>query len=691
MLKYFSCSVIELKLKEFSTKVEKFCKLLAEFPLVESLELGNITLEGPKLSLDKLPKFLHLRNLKINGGWYFGVDGVLPLLGCAENIRSLSLKYAKMEVKELNHFLNQQNNSLEFLSFKSCKLIPDPLDSIFDCFDSLHQLHKLRLLHSDEVTKRVLTSKSIYELTDFEVKYNFSHKDQVTSFLRNYFKLKEINDLQLTEYEATKEPIITNIKSPNSENIITTFYHFHHCTSNSFNCYDHNKCKTIPLMDSELDWIQNKNFKAFLLIQVRDNTAKMSKEVAENPPIKIIIASSFNTTINNSGESNNNIYNVTNIFNGINKEDVMKEETLEFIWKYLSCQDKFNCTLVCKRFNNFISSMNCYWLNNFWTKKDIPILSRDYQKVYIYNYDFNYLDQRMVQFLKHLGRNVTNLKISNIKVDLMTFSEILHEFPLLESLELDGIELEDEELCLEDLPNLLHLDNLTINMSHGELKRVLSIFGCALKIRTLSLSFSKMNLSELNLFLNQHRNSLESLRLRCVNTSSELDFNSFNHLHQLRKLRLSYSHHLIENISSFKCIHWLKDLVVKYHSSDKEKVNLFLQNYFKLKEINEDQLIKYDACKEPKEPIMTKIKCPNTGIMITTYYHIHHCDENRYHKNCRPILLKQLELSRIHSLIRNLKLNPIRYHYYFLSILVRENPEDFKKSKGIIKYDYDSN
>ncbi|CAO1308579.1 unnamed protein product [Diamesa hyperborea] len=533
MLKYFSCSVIELKFNHSYSKVKKFCKVLAEFPLVESLELDNLTLEGPKLSLDKLPKILYLRNLKINGGWYFGVDGVLPLLGCAESIQSLSLKYAKMEVEELNHFLNQLNNSLESLSFKSCKLIPDPLDSIFDCFDSLHQLRKLRLLHSDEVTKRVLTSKSIYELTDFELKYNVRHKDQVTSFLRNYFKLKEINDLQLTEYQATKEPIITNIKFPNSENIITTFYHFHHCTSKSLNCYDHNKCKTIPLMDSELDWIQNKNFKAFLLIQVRDNTAKMSKEVAENPTTKIIIASSFNTTINTTAESNNNIYNVTNIFNGINKEDVMKEETLEFIWKYLSYFDRFRCTLVCKRFNNFISSMNCYWLNNYWHRKAvIPILSRNYQKVSIHNYDFNYVDQRMVKFLKHLGRSVTNLKISDIYVDLMTLIEILNKFSLLESLELSGIKLEDEELHLEDLPKFLYLDNLTIGGGYGESKKVLSIFDYVLKIRTLSLN-SQINLSELNLILNRHRNSLESLALWSVNTSSELDFKSFDHLHQL--------------------------------------------------------------------------------------------------------------------------------------------------------------
>ncbi|CAO1309734.1 unnamed protein product [Diamesa tonsa] len=270
MLKYFSCSVIELKFNH--SKVKKFCKVLAEFPLVESLELKDVTIISSKLALEKLPKFLHLRNLKIDGYSNHKMYGVFILFGCAEKIQSLSLKYAnEMGVNELNHFLNQLNNSLEFLSFKSCKLIPDPLDSIFDCFDSLHQLRKLRLLHSDEVTKRVLTSKSIYELTDFEVKYNVRHKDQVTSFLRNYFKLKEINDLQLTEYQATKEPIITNIKSSNSENSITTFYHFHHCTSKSLNCYDHNKCKIIPLMDSELDWIQNKNFKAFLLIQVRDN------------------------------------------------------------------------------------------------------------------------------------------------------------------------------------------------------------------------------------------------------------------------------------------------------------------------------------------------------------------------------------------------------------------------------------
>ena len=422
----------------------------------------------------------------------------------------------------------------------------------------------------------------------------------------------------------------------------------------------------------------------------------MPKELTAYPPsfeMKSFpfIATSFNTIINNSGESNNNTYNVTNILNGIieNKEDVMKEETLEFIWKYLSCDDKFNCTLVCKRFNNFICTMNCYWLNNFWTSKPIPILSRDYQKVYIYDYDFNYLDQKMVKFLKHLGRSVTNLKLSHIKVDLMTFIEIFHEFPLLESLELNEIHIEDDELYLDDLPAFLHLRSLKMDRDQDrKMKRVLPIFGSALKIKTLSLAFG-MKLSELNDVLYQHRNSLEFLRLRCVNTSTELDFSSFDHLHQLRKLRLSYGSHLIQNASTFKCIHWITDLVVKYEARDKDKVHFFLQNYFKLKEINEDQLSKYDASKKPKDPITTNTKCPITGHMITTYYHIHHCDENRNHKNCRPIPLKQ-ELNSINLLLRHLKFNPIRFHYYFLSIKVRENAENFEKERGIIKYDYDS-
>lgn len=423
----------------------------------------------------------------------------------------------------------------------------------------------------------------------------------------------------------------------------------------------------------------------------------MSKEIAENPQSPEgksfpSIASSFNTTINNSGDSNNNTYNVTNILNGIfeNQEDVTKEETLQFIWEYLSRKDKLNCTLVCKRFNNFISTMNCFCLNNCWTKKAIPILSRDYQRVTIYNYDFNYMDLRMVKFLKHLGRCVNNLKLSYIKVDVMTLIDILDEFPLLKSLELNQLEFEDEKLFLDNLPKFLYLRNLKI-CNANNLRGVLAIFGSALNIKTLSLRFSCMESNELNKFLNEHRNSLESLRFRCLNISkyikdSKLDFSSFDHLHQLRKLRLSYCCQLTQNIPTFKCIHWLTDFDVKYYARDKEKVNCFLHNYFVEKEINENQLSEFDAS---KEPIITKTKCPDTGHVIATYYHVHHCNEIGSHKNCKSIPLKQLELNSINLLFKNLKLNPIRrIRYFFLSILVRERADDFEK--GMIKYDSDS-
>lgn len=120
-------------------------------------------------------------------------------------------------------------------------------------------------------------------------------------------------------------------------------------------------------------------------------------------------------------------------------------------------------------------------------------------------------------------------------------------------------------------------------------------------------------------------------------------------------------------------MNWLTDIEVEYKSSQREKVNCFLRNYFVQKEINETQLRKYDA-KESKEPIIINTKCPISGNILTTCYHFHNCVNKKQplfsliidSTKCEIIPLANLEL----NCIENKKLNS------FLSIQVRNNVLD---------------
>lgn len=53
---------------------------------------------------------------------------------------------------------------------------------------------------------------------------------------------------------------------------------------------------------------------------------------------------------------------------------------MKFIWKYLPTEEKLNCTVVCKRFNQIISEMDCFRLV-VYSPYIIPKLSRQYKTV----------------------------------------------------------------------------------------------------------------------------------------------------------------------------------------------------------------------------------------------------------------------------------------------------------------------
>ena len=107
----------------------------------------------------------------------------------------------------------------------------------------------------------ILDTKCIHWLTDFEVFYLCYEKQIIYSFIAKYFLSKGVDELQLSEYEASKEPI----RSSNSK-----LYHIHHCSLKN-STYCHNSCVSLPLTKLDPNWIKDINLSSSLSIRVRED------------------------------------------------------------------------------------------------------------------------------------------------------------------------------------------------------------------------------------------------------------------------------------------------------------------------------------------------------------------------------------------------------------------------------------
>ncbi|CAO1407377.1 unnamed protein product [Diamesa tonsa] len=205
----------------------------------------------------------------------------------------------------------------------------------------------------------------------------------------------------------------------------------------------------------------------------------MSDEIAEKVPPTVAksvlssIASSFNSIFNYWGVSiNNNTHIINNLYFtresiNVNTNDSSRvyqkivdqttiylevipndQKIMELIWSYLTIDDKFNCTLVCKRFNNIVSEMECFRLivNLPSMVRVIPRLSRSYKTVIFQRYQCTELKPLMRQMLEHLSHSVIDVRFYGCKFNLMTLCEFLRELPLLESLRFTPVPLKNVEL-----------------------------------------------------------------------------------------------------------------------------------------------------------------------------------------------------------------------------------------------------
>ncbi|CAO1308194.1 unnamed protein product [Diamesa hyperborea] len=164
----------------------------------------------------------------------------------------------------------------------------------------------------------------------------------------------------------------------------------------------------------------------------------MSKEIAKATPPneESSISTSFKSSFNNvfqAAVSKHNTFNIYTTFNEqpynsktlveaqeelineeVVKEEVIKEEILQFVWKYLDIDEKFNCTLVCKRFNKFINEMDVFslYLDERWSDKiALPIFNRRYRTLCIKDHKFGI---KCLPMFKQLGPSLTNFALYRV-------------------------------------------------------------------------------------------------------------------------------------------------------------------------------------------------------------------------------------------------------------------------------------
>lgn len=122
------------------------------------------------------------------------------------------------------------------------------------------------------------------------------------------------------------------------------------------------------------------------------------------------------------------------------QEDVIRIDhtIMTLIWKYLNLEDKFNCTLVCKKFNKMITEMDCFRLNLYYPSdvQIIPVIKRNYKTVTFHGYKCKSLESQIRELLQHLKPTLVDLKFINCEFNMMAFSEFLRQLPLLQSLDL---------------------------------------------------------------------------------------------------------------------------------------------------------------------------------------------------------------------------------------------------------------
>lgn len=307
-----------------------------------------------------------------------------------------------------------------------------------------------------------------------------------------------------------------------------------------------------------------------------------------------------------------------NIF-GLNgqREVIPKDkEILQLIWKYLSHEDKMNCTLVCKRFNYIISEMNYLRINANLNAafRYIPKLSRNYSSVRFENYKCDNLKPLMSQMLDHFQKSSMHFTLDDCQFEMTTLLEVLYKFPLLESLHLNLIlkMTNDLEISWETRPKLVHLKVLTLKINDDKLKEILEMLSAALNLESISLYDVKFKIEYLKAYksLNSlslqkcimeppfYKSNLRTLDFESSVNVSSVDYKKFDCLHNLRKLILNEVNNEMLEILKSNCIQRLTDFSVVFYKYQFDPMNIFWNEFFNRDILKENIEIKAELIEQ---------------------------------------------------------------------------------------------
>ena len=263
---------------------------------------------------------------------------------------------------------------------------------------------------------------------------------------------------------------------------------------------------------------------------------------------------------------------------------------MQLIWKYLSFEDKLNSRLVCKRFKQIIGGNEDLFTPNLYFPSKvlkIPKLTTNHERMTIEDFFHRgSLNSEVCQYLEHGIQSLIHLKLDNNKFYLRELYEFLMKFPLLETLEIDRIDLFMETsiiLTNEDLTKLLSFKNPTIkfHFQNDFVDKTTNILKIEMRSRIFrkKLNVSKYKATNSINLMKCMINEMDvdyiikiSLNLKSNTGITPINDNSIFYLKELNPLLLHGANQKMKNILKSKFIDELQGLAVNYTTEEKNIV-----------------------------------------------------------------------------------------------------------------------
>ena len=202
LFKQLRHTLIDLKFFDCEFDLITLCDILRELPLIQSLEL-NLKLTKRTniiLNADKLPKLVHLKNIKLQINDEM-LKNILNITKTA-NIEFLTLFDATFDINEFIYLL-EKHQILTSLSLSNCgvnnanqvmsrikKLHFNNINKFSSMnyinFDCLKQLHTLELTEVNDELLNILKSKCIEGLQELTINYTKEQNENANRLINHW-------------------------------------------------------------------------------------------------------------------------------------------------------------------------------------------------------------------------------------------------------------------------------------------------------------------------------------------------------------------------------------------------------------------------------------------------------------------------------------------------------------------------